>query len=190
MAFGNNFERKLEQVHKRALDAVVEDISIIPDYDLNQVIPKCESPIERLLVEAIMLSFTHRAICDLGESLGPSKFESRLPISGEEKEKNRIGEWNFIDAQVEVGKYRADIVVCRFEYRSEQADRTPLIIVECDGHDFHERTKDQAKRDKSRDRFFQEEGHCVLRFTGSEIWQDAWGCASQINRFLSRKLGY
>ena len=54
------------------------------------------------------------------------------------------------------------------------------IIVECDGHDFHERTKEQAARDRSRDREFQSAGNLVMRFTGSEIWNDALACAEQI----------
>mgnify|MGYP003580046510 CR=1 FL=1 len=54
------------------------------------------------------------------------------------------------------------------------------MIVECDGHEFHERTKQQARRDKQRDRFFQSIGYKVLRFTGSEIWADPDECASEI----------
>ena len=54
------------------------------------------------------------------------------------------------------------------------------IAVECDGHDFHERTKEQAKRDRKRDRDLQAMGLRVLRFTGSEIFRDAAGCAESV----------
>lgn len=58
------------------------------------------------------------------------------------------------------------------------------IAIECDGHDFHERTPEQAQRDKSRDRFLSEQGWIVLRFTGREITRDARSCALQaINAF-------
>lgn len=53
------------------------------------------------------------------------------------------------------------------------------VVVECDGHDFHERTAEQARRDRERDRNIQD-NYKILRFTGSEIWQDPVGCASQI----------
>jgi very-short-patch-repair endonuclease len=43
------------------------------------------------------------------------------------------------------------------------------LIVECDGHDFHERTKEQAAKDRSRDRAYQARGYGVFRFTGSEL---------------------
>lgn len=53
------------------------------------------------------------------------------------------------------------------------------IAIELDGHDFHERTREQAERDKSRDRLLQSDGWIVLRFAGSEIWRDAGKCARQ-----------
>ena len=52
-------------------------------------------------------------------------------------------------------------------------------VVECDGHEFHERTKEQAERDKKRDRELQGAGYMVLRFTGSQIYRDPLGCAGE-----------
>lgn len=54
------------------------------------------------------------------------------------------------------------------------------IVVECDGHAFHERTKEQAARDRSRDRALQERGFVVYRFTGSEIYRDPGRCAKEV----------
>lgn len=67
-----------------------------------------------------------------------------------------------INLQEEVGPYRADITV----YHNELDLK---VAVECDGHDFHEKTKDQAAKDKKRDREFQKLGYVILRYTGSEI---------------------
>lgn len=46
------------------------------------------------------------------------------------------------------------------------------LCIYADGHDFHERTPQQAKRDRSIDRELQRLGYTVLRFTGSEINSD------------------
>lgn len=46
------------------------------------------------------------------------------------------------------------------------------FAVELDGHDFHERTKDQASHDKRRDRALAANGWTVLRFTGSDVYRD------------------
>lgn len=53
------------------------------------------------------------------------------------------------------------------------------LIVECDGHGFHERTKEQAAKDRSRDRWATLNKYTILRFTGSELHKDAWGCAGE-----------
>jgi len=63
-----------------------------------------------------------------------------------------------------------------------------LFFVECDGHDFHERTKEQAERDRSKDRAFQAEGIPVLRFTGREIWRDVGAVTSEIINFVGSRL--
>ena len=52
----------------------------------------------------------------------------------------------------------------------------PGFAVELDGHDFHERTKEQARRDKRRDRDLVVLGWRVLRFTGSEVYKDPRRC--------------
>ena len=54
------------------------------------------------------------------------------------------------------------------------------IVIECDGHDFHERTKEQAARDRSRDRELQRLGFKIMRFTGAEIWRDPWACVGEV----------
>ena len=70
----------------------------------------------------------------------------------------------FLDYEQEkIGNYRADFVVNYFKYSKKK------YVIECDGHDFHEKTKEQAKHDKQRERFFVSQGYTVLRFSGSEI---------------------
>lgn len=54
------------------------------------------------------------------------------------------------------------------------------LALELDGHEFHERTKEQASMDKKRDRELTRDGWKILRFTGSEIWnrpiEAMWEC--------------
>jgi very-short-patch-repair endonuclease len=76
-----------------------------------------------------------------------------------------------IDSQVTIGEHRVDFVLS-----SKSGKR--LLIVECDGHDFHERTKEQAARDKRRDReLLAAERVPVMRYTGSEIYRGPFECA-------------
>lgn len=70
-------------------------------------------------------------------------------------------------SQVKIGKYTADFLIA---YRPGRRDIRYLVI-ECDGHEFHERTKEQAERDRRRDREMQAAGIPVLRVTGAEVWR-------------------
>src|SRR5262249_54867374 len=65
--------------------------------------------------------------------------------------------------------------------------RSHFLAVECDGHEFHERNKEQAARDKSRDRWLAQGRIPVMRFTGSEINRDATACAMEVHEYLSNR---
>jgi very-short-patch-repair endonuclease len=77
--------------------------------------------------------------------------------------------------QQQVERYRCDFVIV-FRFFGAEIN----IVVEADGHEFHERTKWQASRDKARDRRLTKLGYRVLRFTGSEIFADARRCAGEV----------
>ena len=59
------------------------------------------------------------------------------------------------------------------------------VAIERDGHEFP-KTKQQRTRDAQRDRFVSEEGWTILRFTGSEVFQDADECIKQVKRIVER----
>ena len=122
---------------------------------------KCESPIEKILVAEFLRPWTTQAW-----DLRP---EVLLPPSGsiEHVEAPPI-EGVYLWPQVTIGPYRVDFIVgVNANYNA-----TSYVIVECDGHEFHERTKAQAQRDKARDRYLTGRGYRILRFTGSEIYRD------------------
>jgi hypothetical protein len=83
--------------------------------------------------------------------------------------------------------YRLDLVLHRYPRwgpnRAHGVDT--YVAVECDGHDFHEKTKAQAARDKKRDRDLQSLGWRVLRFTGSEVFRDPGAVAVEALRSSS-----
>lgn len=75
---------------------------------------------------------------------------------------------------------RVDLLVCAIGVPNS-------LVVELDGHDFHERTKTQAQRDRSRDRAAVAEGFRVVRFTGSEIHRDTAKCVLEMNALTTPK---
>ena len=62
------------------------------------------------------------------------------------------------------------------------------VAIECDGHDFHEKTKEQAQKDKEKDRILQANGWLIARFTGSEILRkDVYDLLSEIDNLTFSK---
>jgi very-short-patch-repair endonuclease len=59
------------------------------------------------------------------------------------------------------------------------------LVVECDGHAFHEKNKEQASRDKARDRAILAAGFPVIRFTGSDIHNRTLECVEEVQSILS-----
>jgi hypothetical protein len=90
--------------------------------------------------------------------------------------------------------YRIDIELTDEEYDSYYAKagvelglRPPRIAVELDGHDFHERTKEQVIYRDARDRALQAEGWTVFHVSGAALHrtpaETVWGIygdASQV----------
>jgi very-short-patch-repair endonuclease len=91
--------------------------------------------------------------------------------------------------QAQLEDWRVDFLIHALDWRDRRKLKWRRLIVECDGHDFHERTKEQAKRDRSRDRTAHLEGYDCFRFTGSEIWKDPWGCAEHITDWATKGWG-
>lgn len=57
------------------------------------------------------------------------------------------------------------------------------LLIEIDGHDYH-KTREQRSRDAKRDRELHAMGYTVLRFTGSEVYNDPAGCVDQVKNIL------
>jgi very-short-patch-repair endonuclease len=87
-----------------------------------------------------------------------------------------IGRFIGFANQVSLGQIRVDFFLIAKDGRR--------LVVECDGHDYHERTKEQAARDRSRDRMLLAHGCPVVRFTGSEIHRDVWACVYETVELL------
>jgi uncharacterized protein DUF559 len=159
----------------------------------------CDSPIEKLLYKAygrvIRRSEGDRTnawgaragIC--AEMLG---WYDAIPVK-QPYSVLHYHQTDFIWTQFPILDYKADFALARIAYEIEHVDgvpgdeilvKSPIVVVECDGHDFHEKTKEQAARDKSRDRDMLAQGYRVLRFTGSEIHNRAEKCAMEIDAII------
>lgn len=54
-----------------------------------------------------------------------------------------------------------------------------IIAIEINGHEWHEKTKEQASRDKERARYLLKNGYNLIEYTGSEIYTKPDECAKE-----------
>jgi superkiller protein 3 len=74
-------------------------------------------------------------------------------------------------------------------YRIDFAIPDKMIAIEIDGHDYH-KTKEQRTHDSQREREIKlalPANWTVIRFTGSEIYQNAALCVDEVLRFINKK---
>lgn len=112
---------------------------------------------------------------------GVSPIEDRLSAALRRHVEGCCGGLVTIKRQVAIANYRADFLVTGRDNTGQKVS----IVVECDGHEFHEKTKEQADRDKGRDRVLQSLGHQVVRFTGSDIHRNADRCAMEVRAMIA-----
>lgn len=128
---------------------------------IEESIIDCESPIEQLL--ALYLSNLQMGFNDLNPYVQCTEFYPGQEI----KCKN--------------GKtYRLDFYTCVL-YKNQE---TKYFGIECDGYEFHQKTKEQVEYDNQRQRDLQREGIEIIRFSGSEIWKNPGKCAKEVQKII------
>ena len=84
----------------------------------------------------------------------------------------------FVGLKKKVRNYRVDFLIARPSIGK-------YVAIEVDGAEFHERTRDQIWRDKTRDRDLLKVGIVTLRFTGSEVYNRPVDCWNEALKFAS-----
>jgi hypothetical protein len=156
---------------------------------LESLMSVAESPIE----EAMLL-----ALCIAGHEVAENvRYKKGGYVFGDLEDMPDV---LTIEPQAQLGEYRVDFLLRYqstmpdFSQKRKLKDGTEIpcvkdvtlhLIVECDGHEFHDRSKQQASRDRERDRELKKLGYEVFRYTGADIWKDALKCAREAVQLLN-----
>jgi uncharacterized protein DUF559 len=164
---------------------IIREMSEERNREISAFLEQCESPVEQILVAAIYDSW--RVIVNTHHN----RLQCSLPAIYPAYD-------GIFDVYIELQKsihtlsreYRADLYMflTRFWVNGAQPMWGKLVI-EVDGHDFHDRTKQQASYDRERDRELTLEGHRVIRFTGSDVFNDPYKCVEDIGFHLDDLAG-
>jgi hypothetical protein len=162
--------------------------------NLDKLLRLCGSPVEQILLAALFDRWDAEA--------DPERNELRCYLSANYPSWDGIfmlccEPQRIIKPFLSDSTYRVDlyIYITRYRHRSSPQEAYPelaRLVVEVDGHDFHDRTKRQASFDRKRDRELTLDGYTVIRFTGSDVYNDPHDCAEtiwyQINELASKVL--
>lgn len=138
--------------------------------DVNM--PKLESPIEQIFIVGFEI---------VKEWLG----EIYSPVYS-------INLFSQFEIKTNGKKYIADFAFISEKFADEhdtKLSRNLNLVIECDGHDFHEKTKEQVAYGNDRDFDLKEAGYEVIHFSGSQIFNNPYGCAGKVMIYILRETG-
>jgi len=168
-----------QQAQFDGLESVIRAAQVRAELDIRERFnhAQCESYIERLFLAALYAATAYRPHINgptrvLPTALGTTGPEAGSPTDG-----------LYIALQVQYGPRRADFVVW-----AHDGKKWKPLVVECDGHDFHERTKEQAAKDRDFDRYVQRGGATIFRFTGHQIVNKPDSCAYEVLRWADQQI--
>lgn len=166
----------------RVIDAANRDAALMEISEFSKLCEKhgCESPIE------ILFAFAFQKLGDTFAAPNKFRFEFGDAKLWENSDDSDGSPLITLCAQVPVRTYRVD-----FAIRFSRGKSHSQIAVECDGYDFHHGNPIAAAKDKARDREIAASFDAVLRFTGAELFHDAYRCASEaLILLLDKKSGF
>lgn len=196
---GAKAEAKIESRRRRHVAIAAADASSLFEYCME----KCDSPIEQLFLAELVA----RRVILIADSVGRERAwdigRGKLPVSKyprlqcgmdipyeptPEYPHDGIQAYFYLQMPLVVGgrsmRLDAAVAMCWNSHPTDGPEDFSWIAIECDGHDYHERTKEQAASDRSRDRALTADGWRVARFTGSELFGNVAGCVDELLRIV------
>ena len=148
----------MENIYDLVIDEEYTDLRIL--VDIIGFPEYCESPIEQILWLTL--------------NLYALKFNKKYVFEEQ--------------AEIEAnGKsYRIDFLYQ--EDYEEDIEHPFRLAIECDGHDYHEKTKEQVIKRNKRDMDLKMAGYDVLHYSGSQIFKKPMGCVIDIFDYITKQL--
>lgn len=113
----------------------------------------------------------------------------------------RLSEWASIHPQHPIDQYRADFMLNPLSYfvdstcplypqvLLEQIDKScARFVIEIDGFEWHDKTPEQAEKDKRRERHIVQCGYKVLRYAAREVLSDPMACIVDVSKLINKEL--
>lgn len=130
------------------------------DY-ISIMIEGCESPIEKIFFVALINVFISYDLI--------LYVDNQTLIESNEK------------------KYYADFTIEHDELCNRYLKKDFKLVIECDGYEFHQKTKEQVDNDNQREYDIKMSGWEIIRFSGRELYNNPIECAKKVIRYIATK---
>lgn len=161
--------------------------------------PRCKEMFFEYMNNPDIEDHTKVTFCNIGtfyyefaESPIEAIFNFAFDLSTIGRENRRSDIYLISQEDIKIGNktYRADFLFSTDECESPYAhfEKNYKLVIECDGHEFHEKTKAQVKKDNERDMALKMAGYDVLHFSGSQIYNEPFKCAEQVIEYILSKI--
>jgi hypothetical protein len=139
--------------------------------ELEAAFGPCESPMERMFLLGLLWMY----------GVGKTEWSCEACIfSRKSREYILSPQFEEIDWEDQDESAPEAVPFARVDFMLRARGSDWSLAIEIDGHEFHEKTKEQAARDKLRDRRLVRAGRRVVRFSGSEVFADPKGCWAEV----------
>jgi len=136
-------------------------------YMFDECLVDCESPIEQLLAVEMQDIKLHNFDIFTNGEIDVINIQNQAIVEAG----NKI--------------YRVDFLIgVVYNFKNRDKYREMLFAVECDGHDYHEKTKQQIIYNNQRERDLKASGYEIIRFSGSEICKSPHNCVIEIAKII------
>lgn len=89
----------------------------------------------------------------------------------------------FLDFEFEADDYLSYLV-----FENKIKNKNFKLAIECDGYEFHQKTKEQVQYDNEREYDLKMAGYEVLRFSGTQIYNNPLKCAEDTYNYIIKRV--
>lgn len=85
-------------------------------------------------------------------------------------------------------EFDSDDYLTKLLLKDEIVNKNFKLAIECDGYEFHQKTKEQVQHDNEREYELKMAGYEVLRFSGTQIYNNPLKCAEDTYNYIMKRI--
>lgn len=85
-------------------------------------------------------------------------------------------------------EFNANDYLTHPDFEDKIKNKDYKLAIECDGYEFHQKTKEQVQKDNEREFALKMAGYDVIRFSGTQIYKEPLKCAINTYNYILKHI--